>query len=200
MFTRWRRLSTLPKSNSNSRSHLTSTVLGGPTLTRVNYAQNECSTWLHIKRNNILTTQRMKVFLKFFYKEKQHIHTYTNGFFKTWWVLIKNIYIYIYTVGHFNLPTWISRNLSQIEKNGPDKSRRGQRGSSNGTKDLDLELDFQGYFKVSDFLKWEYLFLTPDLKRAGNFTFKMICLSRSWQGRMKVKFANFDFPIEYTGT
>ena len=47
----------------------------------------------------------------------------------------------IYRVTHFNRRTRISRNLSQIEKNGSDKSYRGQRGPHNGANVFDLELD-----------------------------------------------------------
>ena len=54
----------------------------------------------------------------------------------------------VYTVGHFNRPTCISQNLSTIEKNGSDKSWRGQREPLNGANDFNLEVDYQGYFKV----------------------------------------------------
>ena len=49
--------------------------------------------------------------------------------------------LHIYRVTHFNRRTWISRNLSQIEKNGSDKSYRGQRGLHSGANVFDLELD-----------------------------------------------------------
>ena len=53
---------------------------------------------------------------------------------------------FIYSVDPFNHSTWFSRNLYQIQKNDPDKSWKGQRGSPNGINYLDL--DFQGHFEV----------------------------------------------------
>ena len=41
--------------------------------------------------------------------------------------------------------------------------------------------------RSSDFFQWEPLFLTLDLERAENSTYKMFYRSRSFQGDMKVK-------------
>ena len=82
----------------------------------------------------------------------------SNKLFKQLSCLLLRAYvIHLYRVTHFNRRTRISRNLSQIEKNGWDKSYRGQRGPHNGAHVFDLELDF-GVFSRS---KWFFHMETP---------------------------------------
>ena len=60
---------------------------------------------------------------------------FSSIFSKVCICLSKFFEVRMYRVTHFNRRTRISRDLSQVEKNGPDKSYRGQRGPHN------LELD-----------------------------------------------------------
>jgi len=80
-----------------------------------------------------------------------------------------------YRVSHFNRQIQIAPKIRQIQKNGQGKNCRRQRGTFNRADSFDLQVNFQGHLKVKVIKKkLELLFLTPDLKRAENFTLKMI--------------------------
>ena len=65
--------------------------------------------------------------------------------------------------------------LPFIKKNNPKKTFYFRLYPLKYAHDLDLQINFRGHLKVKTiFKKWKPLFLTPNLKRAGNFTLEMI--------------------------